>query len=355
VQEVVMTKEKELAQSERAEFDAASHEDKKKCKRHGIGDFINMKHPGISQQSVKNRARLLLAGDRAETLWQRIDKEGMPLRTAVRLLIDAEHAWAEDGRKAPVTGYIEARLIRYDSEGTVRVLADGKTYRSMGPKERAAKIARGAGEEALPLREQGRSRAGGSGGGGGVGVGGGGGGAPQTRFGEQRAAKTAVRAAIAAWIATRIPEDDDRAEEWTDDCLRDVESLLDSFSKRFEWPAPRKARLMRSCDLLNVPRPRWGKPVDQQRAWKHQKASLRATHPDVLGHEGGREAFQAFKDAYQDIVAYNDSLRAKGVGIEFGVGADEANGVTPVNGAAAGDEVRVGESANDESEGESNA
>lgn len=271
----VSTQDKQLAIEERNAYDAASAELRLRGKR-GIYDFIKKTRPKSSAEGAKQRARLLNAGDRADQFWLRVDA-GMPLSTAVRLLCECE-ASLKTGKSAAFQDVVRARLARYDTEGTLRMTAGGKTYRASQSKERASRIAKGQERASGP------------------------------RSASKRNLKGAARDAIAAWLAARLPKDDERAEQWVADCMREVETVLDSFAQRFTWQAPKRNLLNASCDLLNVSRPRWGQRADQERAWKNRRAALRLHHPDVVGHEGGVEAFQAINDAYQNIVAYNDSL-----------------------------------------------
>jgi hypothetical protein len=272
----VMTKDKELAIAERREYDNASPEIRKSLRR-GIYEFIRKVHPEVKAEGAKHRSRLLLAGDRADLLWERVEA-GMPLSTAVRLLHEAEAAHVKVGKAGDIHDVIRAHLARYDSSGTVRRTSGGKVYRATQSKGRARRIAKGEARASAP------------------------------RSPSKRGLKGATRDAIAAWLAARLPKDDDRAPQWVEECMREVEAVLDSFAQRFSWQTPKRARLYAACDLLNVSRPRWGQRADQERAWRNRRAALRSTHPDTLGHEGGREAFQGINDAYQDIVAYNDSL-----------------------------------------------
>lgn len=270
----VSTKDKEIAMAERLAYESASPELRGK---RGIYEFVRKTQPGASAEGAKHRSRLLNAGDRADQFWLRVET-GMPLSTAVRLLHECEKAHLKTGKSGDIQDVVRARLERYDSEGTLHVSASGRTYRVLQSKGRAARIAKGEDRPRGP------------------------------RSASKRNLKGAVRDAIAAWLAARLPKDDERAGQWVEECMREVETVLDSFAQRFSWQAPKRNKLNAACDLLNVPRPRWGQRADQERAWKHRRAALRSHHPDVVGHEGGVEAYQAINDAYHDIVAYNDSL-----------------------------------------------
>jgi hypothetical protein len=268
----MMTQDKKLAIAERKEYDALSAEERKLYA--DIGDFVHKRRPEISETSASHRSRLLLAGGRADVLWTRV-AQGMPLSTAVRLLRDAEKAWRKNSFDFDLDALLGERIARYDGEGTARRVGGGKVVRTQTTAARASRIAKG---EARPARR------------------------PPARH------KTAVREAIAAWVASRLPEGDERAVMMVDDLMREVEVILSSFSARLDRSLPSRAELFEACDLLNVPRPKWGKRVDQKRAWKNRKAALKSTHPDTLGHNGGIEAFQAIKDAYDVIARYNDSI-----------------------------------------------
>lgn len=286
----MMTPEKKLAIAERREYDALSSEERKLYE--DIGDFVSRKNPLISSRQAELRGRLLLAGDRADPLWKKV-ADGLPLSTAARLLREAESEWrrtaADDSRG--MDAVLRERIENYERSGVVR-RAGGRVFRTAGETvaSRAAKIAKGEvsrgtlGEGHVAQEASGKSRK-----------------APARH-------KTLVREAIAAWIASRMPRGDERTDAIVEDAMREIEVVLDSLSARVNISIPSRAGLFEACDMLNIPRPRWGKRADQERAWKHRKAALRSTHPDTLGHNGGVRAFQVIKDAYDSVVAYNDSL-----------------------------------------------
>jgi hypothetical protein len=276
----MMTPMKKLALAERKEYDAAKPEERKACGKAGIGAFIHMRHPDVMVNNVRHRCRLLAAGDAADIFWARVE-DGMPLVTAVTLFAECARVWREkNGKGEGVTqdDVIRERLIRYDSEGHIRTTAAGKVYRASSTFGRSKRIA--SGEESAKKTPSGRH-------------------------------KTIVREAIAAWIASRLPKNDERAAAWAMEAMREVELLLTTFSNRFSNQPPDKSGLRNACDLLGIPRPVWGRPADQARARKNQRAALRKIHPDVIGDDSGVEAFQAINDAYEAIVAYNDSLGSR--------------------------------------------
>ena len=289
-----MTEEQKLAISERQEYEAATREERKPY--HNISAFIKAKYPERSSAGISIRSKLHLAGDRASIFWERID-DGMPLATAANLMRDSEKAWAQKSNKergsdekerlASFTKVAVERLERYDAQGMVRTM-NGKMYRSMPPTDRAIRIAKG---EAAP-RGHGK-------------------GSPSTKKNKEAVLtqhKTIVRESIAAWIAARLPKGDSRVPALTMEFMREIEVVLTSFTQRLSMSKPNRDQLFSACDLLNIPRPRWGKPADQKRAWKNRRAVLKSTHPDTLGHEGGLGAYHGITEAYNIVVAYNDSL-----------------------------------------------
>ena len=108
--------------------------------------------------------------------------------------------------------------------------------------------------------------------------------------------KTIVRESIAAWIAARLPKDDSRVSAFTMEFMREIEVVLTSFTQWLSMSKPNRDQLFSACDLLNIPRPRWGKPADQKRAWKNRRAVLKSTHPNTLGHEGGLGAYHGITE-----------------------------------------------------------
>jgi len=280
--EEVMTAEEKLAAEERREYESASPEERK---GYNHVYFIRSKHPERPTSSIKIRLQLHRAGDHAAIFWRRIE-EGMSLRTATNLLYVCEKVWAVKTKKEraeqPFDEVVRERLRRYDSEGTLRMSVNGKSYRtSSSPIARAARVAKGEAVPGSPLR----------------------GGA-----GSVREKKNAVREAIGAWVAARLPKDDPRAPAFAEQFMREVEAMIESLSQRFKYTKPSRDDLFSACALLNIPRPKWGKPADAERAWKNRRAVLRSTHPDHLHHDGGLDAYHAINEAYAAVVAYNDSL-----------------------------------------------
>jgi hypothetical protein len=56
--------------------------------------------------------------------------------------------------------------------------------------------------------------------------------------------------------------------------------------QRLSVSKPNRDQLFSACDLLNIPRPRWGQPVDEKRARKNQRSVLESTHPDTPSPSG---------------------------------------------------------------------
>jgi hypothetical protein len=273
-----------LAFEERMTYEAASPEERDKYEH--FADFIHAKYPERSKRAVSIRSKLHYAGERARLFWLRIDA-GMALTTASNLLLECERAWHVRGgatKEEPTfEDTVRAHLAKYDSSGTLRTVG-GKSYRATTPTGRAARIAKG--EDASPADEKSKQLS-------------------------SNQHKAHVREAIAGWVAARLPKGDPRASSFTAEFMREIEAVLYTFTQRFTNAIPKRHELFAACDLLNVPRPRWGQPVDQKRAWTNRRAALRATHPDTLGHDRETNAYQQVNDAYAIIVAYNDSLLSK--------------------------------------------
>jgi hypothetical protein len=272
---MLILKERELAIEERKEYDAASPGERgSDRKSYGIDKFIRRKHPDRIATQVAWRSRILLAGDHAMPLWERI-ATGMPLVTAIRILRESQDEWRAGKHQEDYTGILKRHLSAYDSTGVIRHL-NGKQFRASSPSRRATRIAKGESRQPVHTRVH----------------------------------RANVRNAVAAWVAARLAAglDEAKRDSLVEECMREVEMMLDSFALRMRSERPARSQLYDACDVLNIPRPKWGQRADQERAWKNRKKSLAATHPDSLGHEGGKAAFQAINDAYNVIVAYNDSL-----------------------------------------------
>lgn len=272
------TPQKMLAKAERIAFDSRPVSEHS---QHCIGSYSNWKDPTVSSRAVRLRSRLLLAGARADIFWEKIET-GMPLTTAVNLLRESEGLWrhSNDGRQ--LTDVIQQVITRYESSGHARVVGD-KVVRTRGTVlEREVRIATGA---------QAPSEAPGT---------------PSN--GSKARPRGAIREACGAWLASILPKDDPRVEQIAVELVREIDMVLESFGHRLRPEPVMRDQLLAACDLLNIPRPKWGRRADQDRAWKNRKAALRATHPDALGHVGGVAAFQAIKDAYDTVVSYNDKL-----------------------------------------------
>jgi hypothetical protein len=270
-----------LAFAEREEYEALTPEDRKAF--HNMADFIHYKYPDRSTRAVVIRSKFRLQGNNSDRFWQRIEG-GMSLTTAWKLLRSCEKIWLANTIKSRTWDDVVTDVFDcYDKKGVARSI-NGRTYRSSSPKARAERIAKG--EESARGRRLGRGE------------------------GALSRHRTVVREAIAAWVAARMPKGDPRAKAWTSEFMREIEVVLESFTQRFSTAKPRRDDLFAACALLNIPRPRWGQPADQKRAWKNRKAALASTHPDRLGTNDGVDAFQAINDAYNVVVAYNDSLAA---------------------------------------------
>jgi hypothetical protein len=278
VETLKRTAAQQLAFEERMSYEAAAPEERAKFEH--LADFIHAKYPERSKRAVAIRSKLHYAGERARIFWLRIEA-GMALTTASNLLLECERAWHVRGgatKEEPTfDDLVRARFAKYDASGTLRTVG-GKSYRATTQRGRAARIAKG--EE----------------------------GAEEKKQLSPNAHKAHVREAIAGWVAARLPKGDPRASAFTAEFMREIEAVLYTFTQRFTIAIPKRHELFLACDFLNVPRPRWGQPADQKRAWTNRRAALRATHPDTLGHEGGKDAYQQVNDAYALIVAYNDSL-----------------------------------------------
>lgn len=283
-----MTASKLLAIEERKEWESASAANRRAFSSRSdgsykgdIGEFIHGCHPEVMATNVSHQSRLLYAGDRADILWKRIDDPAapMPLSTAVRILRQGEQDFRSAGFTGDVSNFVKLRLEKYDSEGSIRH-AGGKVFRTQAPKFR--RIATGEAKV-----ERTASTVSGS--------------------------RSAIREAIAFWVGSRMMPNDPRIVPWVEEVMREIDTILDTYSNRLQRALPDRKEVFGACDLLNVPRPKFRRDlVDQKRAWKNRRSALRATHPDSLGHDGGREAFQQIKDAYEIIVVYNDSISGNG-------------------------------------------
>jgi hypothetical protein len=274
-----------LAIEERMDYETTPSKEREKYKH--LGDFIHSKHPDRSTRAISIRSKLHYSGERARLFWLRIEA-GMALTTANNLLFECEQTWRKRGgattEEPTFDDLVKSRLEKYDSSGSVRSVR-GKTFRTATPTGRAASIAKGAGD---PVTNGKKTKV-----------------VAPTRH------KSNVRDAIAGWAASRLPEGDSRIASWTDEFMREIEVILETFSLRFKQTIPKRHELFQACILLNIPRPRWGLRADQERAWKNRRSALKATHPDRAGSgEDARDAFQNINDSYALIVAYNDSLLA---------------------------------------------
>jgi len=284
--EKILTEEQKLAISEREEYETATAEERKTQK--DMAYFIHARHPERSSIAVQTRNRLNRAGEHASIFWERI-AAGMPLRTAADLFRECESTWkklsAKQQQAASFDEVAKKRLAAYDNHGHIRMGKGGKIYRATSPTVRAQRVAKGE------LSARGAA-------------------GTTSRRHTLVVHKAIVRDAVAAWVAAKIPNDP-RASAWTIECMREIEVVLESFAMRFLAAKPKRDDLYGACDQLNIPRPRWGKPADQKRAWKNRRSVLKSTHPDALGHEGGLGAYHAIIEAYNIIIAYNDSLSPK--------------------------------------------
>lgn len=127
---------------------------------------------------------------------------------------------------------------------------------------------------------------------------------------------------LASYLPPEIPEPERKRLKTMAhrEMLTAYETLRSRFRRRAEQtqgePTLNVSRLKvtTACKVLNLEPPKVGKPVDLEVAKKHQRAAMRAYHPDV--NPNGREEFQAAVAAYETLVEYNDALIAKAINDE---------------------------------------
>lgn len=271
----VMTKDKARAIKERALFDALPADERRKY-HGGCGAYIAATDATTSSNAVEKRQRLLLAGPHADPFWLKIEHEGMPIATAISLLRQAKTEWrAVKGTTRSLESVIATVIQRYESAGHVRYVGDRVVRTRDKIADRVERIARGE---------------------------------SNGKTGSKGTPRQAVREAIASWAHETFQRRDERLEGLVADCVREVDLVLDTFVNRMRPKSIDKKRLHHACDMLNIPRPKWGRRADDKRAWKNRSRALAAMHPDTLGDDSAKDAFQAIKDAYDVVISYNDSL-----------------------------------------------
>jgi hypothetical protein len=212
---------------------------------------------GASHYTVEARLFLYLAGAEAEPLWEEIEKKRIKLGQARAILREARSSFV------PVTDV----LAKYKDSKFNRSEFGTSGVRMMD-------AAKGA--------------------------------VSKSTLGSWQKIREAV-----AEIVGEAAIDEDEREDLIKLVIAEIELVITTFRARVGRARTRSvswAKVREACTLLSIPVPKRGRLCDLVAARKHQRSVMKVSHPDVVGNDSGRGAYEAVAQAYQVLVAYNDSL-----------------------------------------------
>lgn len=245
----------------------------------------------------ERRARLYAIGKHGDPLWERVEKSGMTLSTAIRLFRDARKL--ARGKPFGFSRGIAMILDEYDkldghdSETKFGVVRRKKRNRLRTVEDLAAKH----GEN----------------------------GAPKDWSGRDAFAK--IRDACSEYVNESLSAfDSNELGIQRKKLSADVEIFLFEFRTRVHSLKQRageldgymptavgkvsRRKLLDACTIMQMDPPRPGKSVDDKYATKRMKSRARILHPDASGTEETRTAFEELMQAYALIKLYNEGLAA---------------------------------------------
>lgn len=282
---------KEKAVWERRIYDAAPYEQKGPGaeRERFLAELFGQGAP----TDYRLRFELLNAHDWATPLWERIDKESMPLHTAIRLLRAAKKR--SNTESLPVAEAMDKLLAEYGELAQSR-LPSGKVVRKRTPTKLGGldDVARGKQRKRVE----------------------------KAKLADPRVFWPHLRSMVAQHVALRLVDADPIvAEQLWREFERDLKVLVDEMAHKLyrvtqtqkkdnEAKLLIKAHKMReACALLAIDPPRRGKAVDLKLANKHKRKLLALYHPDSHGgNDHMRSQFEAVSKAYQILEQYNEQI-----------------------------------------------
>lgn len=224
---------------------------------------------GDSVHATMCRISLLNAGSPADPLWNAIDEEGMPISTAVRLLVAARR------RGGSLPWGIETVMSEWRRTGVETKTADGATFRRRRPGEVVES---------------------------------------PSRF---------VFAAIRRQLKDHLQKrgttlKDDEIHRLLDEFEREVDVLVTSYQNRVaaaeqrargKTLPPSRSSVVDACTTLSIDPPRAGYAVDLTKARRHQRRLGAKYHPDAnRGSNHMINEYNAVMKAYAVLEEYNEAM-----------------------------------------------
>lgn len=287
--------EREMAEYELKIFKAA----KREGKTEGIDPNNALaKLLGGSQYGYRHRRELLLEGQDADLLWERIIKGELPVLSATRILHGAKNLVIAEG--ISLADAVKRRLTEdYDEALNVhkRTLPNGKVIKVRNPTRMPA-----IGES--KVQEQDGSF-----------------------WDTVRDTLATVRDAAVAYTKDRldsrsIPEVDiikycGRFEADIKTAIEDFQRALDRASRKLRHDdVVTRHQVVDACQMLVMDPPSPGKPIDMALAKQQKRRLVRAYHPDVQVTEVMRESlrpqFEGVLASFNVLEKYNDQVKESG-------------------------------------------
>lgn len=249
---------------------------------------------GAKAARIDRRSRLFHPGPITDPLWERVNRNLMPVGTAVRLLKDALQIAARRHAKSEtaVSHALAEVLKQYDNQPGMSVMADGTVTRRRTP-------------YSIRVRHEPRSR----------------------RPVEEETERTLwadLRETMHRMIGLKlvgVATEDIEVQRLVQGMERDVKVLFDDFQQRFyrvQKNAKRagetvamlsRASVVKACRTLAMDPPPTGKPVDLKAANKQKRRLAAQYHPDTHGgDQTTRSLYEAVLAAYYEIEQYNSQI-----------------------------------------------
>ena len=254
------------------------------AERGGIGQVLARFNLGYSTAEIEGRSRLRSAADAADPLWMAMEAEGLPLRTARILLVQA---------------------MRRSSEATPGFVAGYEGWkeeceRALEAWRERSVVVRGPGGQLVRRHKQGAKTI-----------------DPNRAIDDIR--DRAVTYATAH--GRTIPKAE--ARNLVAEFVGELDALLSGFELRVKREQKRAIdgaedrvshrKVREACETLNLPKPRPGERVDVVELKKHYRALAAQYHPDRTGNEESRHLFEAVVAAYRLLEQYNEEIPDDGV------------------------------------------
>lgn len=233
---------------------------------------------GIIPSLVESRSTLLGYGESADIVWKRVQEDGMPLRTATKLMRDARMRSNISGIE--ISEAVKQVLDEYDNLPIARLPGGGTIHKktpSMLPRTPPPTVKNDSDGE----------------------------GNPKVFWAE-------LRGMISGYFHTRLEGMDQAVIDQTWRQLEvDIKVILEMYQHKLDRmkrdhdrrdQGISRSKIIQACHVLNIDPPRPGKDLDdafRKKAKAHFKKLASQYHPDKSGSEDTRQLYENVVEAYR--------------------------------------------------------